>query len=197
MKKILLLSFLATTALFTITPAHAQESFPEIHNDPIKIHLIDAQDGSPIANLRVLLAAGYSQYDLRKGLWREEATSDAQGDIKLPRTMLNLGFLQILVAQNKPCTHKQSVQSLSIERIRIDGFSAPNHCGPAVADEKPGELNFFVRKLPVVEKKNTISTTPTSKIPTAKDYANDPAEEHKIAAVDPTKSTKLLAATQE
>jgi hypothetical protein len=197
MKKFLLFSFLTTAALSASTATHAQESYPEIHNDPIKIHLIDAQDGSPMANLRVVLAAGYSQDDLRKGLWRAEATSDTQGDVKLPRTMLNLGFMQILVAQDTPCTYKQSAQSLSIERIRTDGLSAPNHCGLVTANEKPGELNFFVRRLPVVKKKKSMFALLKSKIPTTKEYANDHANEHEIAAAEPAKSAKALETAQK
>ena len=154
MKKFLAFSLLATAALFTSNSAHAQESFPEIHNQPIKIHLLDAEDGSPKANFRVILVAGYSQDDLRKGLWREEAATDAEGDLKLPQAMLNLPWMQVIVAQGKLCRFKQPASGLSVERIREDGLSAPNPCGLAAANEKPGELNFFVRKLPVQKKKS-------------------------------------------
>jgi hypothetical protein len=41
-----------------------------------------------------------------------------------------------------------------VEHIRIDGLNGPNPCGLAVAEEKPGELNFFVRRLPPVKKKS-------------------------------------------
>ncbi len=152
-----LLALLATAALSTVTSAHAQESFPEIHNQPIKIHMLDAEDGSPKANLRVILVAGYSQDDLRKGLWREETATDSDGDLKLPRTMLNLPWMQVIVAQGKLCTYKQPAPGLSIEHIREEGLSAPNPCGLASASEKPGELNFFVQKLPPVKKRSKFS----------------------------------------
>jgi hypothetical protein len=158
MKKFLffspLLSFLAIATLSTPNLAHAQESFPEIHNQPIKIHLLDAEDGSPKANLRVILVAGYNQDDLRKGLWREETATDSDGDLKLPRAMLNLPWMQVIVAQGKLCIYKQPAPGLSVERIREEGLSAPNPCGLAAVTEKPGELNFFVRKLPPVKKRS-------------------------------------------
>jgi hypothetical protein len=58
------------------------------------------------------------------------------------------------VAQSKLCSYKQPAQGLSVERIREEGLNAPNPCGLAAANEKPGELNFFVRKLPEVKKKS-------------------------------------------
>ena len=147
-----LLSLLTIAAFSAVTAARAQESFPEIHNQPIKIHLLDAEDGSPKANFRVILVAGYSQDDLRRGLWRQDASTDAEGDLKLPQAMLNLPWMQVIVAQGSLCRFKQPAQGLSVEHIREEGLSAPNPCGLAAANEKPGELNFFVHKLPPVTK---------------------------------------------
>jgi hypothetical protein len=157
MKKFLLLSILTAAALHAALPAQAQESFPEIHNHPIRIHLLDADDGSPKSNFRVILVAGYNQDDLRKGLWRQDAATNSDGDLQLPKTMLNLPWMQVIVPQSKLCSFKQPAQGLSIERIREEGLSAPNQCGLANAQEKQGELNLFVSKQPTPRKHGKMS----------------------------------------
>jgi hypothetical protein len=145
MKKFLLFSAFLIAALCNSFSSHAQESFPEIHNQPIVIHFLDAGDASPQVHLHVILVAGYSQDDLRRSLWWEERTTDSRGDLQLPQAMINLPWVQVFVAQGKRCSRRQAAQTLSVERIRSDGMSSRNVCGLAAAKDKPGELNFFVQ----------------------------------------------------
>jgi hypothetical protein len=59
--------------------------------------------------------------------------------------LANLPWLQVWVGKKSLCqTHPRNT-SYSVELIRHDGLSAPNHCGTATVENKPGVFTVFVK----------------------------------------------------
>jgi len=136
---------LALTLLFPTRHASAQMFFPVIHPEPITVRIVDAQDGRPRAHLHVALVAGYDRNDVERHLWREEAVTDENGEIRLPGTLLNLPWLGVLMPKWNTCKSDPRIQAFSVERMRNDGFSAPNRCGTVTAIQQPGLLTVFAQ----------------------------------------------------
>lgn len=145
MRKVLLLICLMVAPWSAAWKARAQQSYPEVHDDPIRIRILTGTEGAPVPHLPVLLLAGYERNDLRKGLWQEEAATDDEGNLQVPSSLVNFPWLRIVPAKGiKPCLSKPSERVFSMERIRLDGLSAPNSCGPIALEDRPGTFNFFV-----------------------------------------------------
>ncbi len=123
----------------------ASEIFPVAHNERIILRIMDGRDGKPLPHAHVTLAGGYEERDLRNGLWREEALTDEQGRARLSEQLANLPWLRVWVARSKPCQAHPDRAIYSVERIRRDGLSGPNHCGEATGEDAPGVLTVFVR----------------------------------------------------
>jgi hypothetical protein len=123
----------------------AAESFPVVHTDPIIIHIVGGKTGQPLARLHLTLIAGYDQRDMREQLFREEVLTDEQGRVRLSNQFANLPWLQLWVGKKSLCqTHPRSA-SYSVDLIRRDGLSAPNRCGMATVENKPGVFTVFVK----------------------------------------------------
>src|ERR1700685_1161175 len=96
--------------------AQAQTSIPVDHREPITIHIVDGQDGHPIAHLHLALVAGYDRRDVERHLWLEAAMTDEHGDIRLPGTLLNLPWLRVLMPKSSTCKADPRTQTFSVER---------------------------------------------------------------------------------
>jgi hypothetical protein len=141
----LALSLAAVIALLTATLNGAAETFPVVHNEPITVRILGGKDGQPLAQLHLVLLAGYDQSDLHDQLYRAELLTDAHGQAHLPKQFANLPWLQVWVDKKPLCQSKPRGESFSVELIRRDGLSAPNRCGTAVVEDAPGVFTVFVK----------------------------------------------------
>ena len=139
------LALAAGLALLAASLAGADETFPNLHNEPIFVRVLDGQSGHPLAHLHLVLIAGYDQRDLHDRLWREEVLTDEQGRARLSAQLANLPWLQVWPAGAPSCQPRLRASSFSVERIRRDGLSAPNRCGLAAAEDAPGVFTVFVK----------------------------------------------------
>jgi hypothetical protein len=150
MTRLLLLAFCPAFYFATVLPGAAQlvsiESFPVDHEEPITIRVLNGKDGQPIANLRLVLLAGYSESDIAHRFWHEEAVTDAFGETRLPRPLVNFPFLQAVTVRASLCQTTPRGEFYKIGRIRSEGWSAPDHCGFVHAGHEPGVLTLFVRQ---------------------------------------------------
>jgi hypothetical protein len=121
------------------------ESFPVVHNEPITVRIVGGKDGRPLGRLHLTLIAGYDRLDMREQLFREEVLTDAQGQVRLSNQLANLPWLQVWVGKKSLCQEDAPKASFSVELIRRDGLSAPNHCGKATVEDKPGVITVFVK----------------------------------------------------
>jgi hypothetical protein len=149
------LTFGAGLALLAASVCSADEPTAVVHNDPITVRILGGKNGRPLAHVHLSLVAGYTQRDIRLQLWHEDAITDDQGNARLAKPLENLPFLQISVAKNRICQARFSSPSYSVERIRRDGLSTPNHCGIVTVQDAPGVFTVFVKTkdkapLPVV-----------------------------------------------
>jgi len=96
-----------------------------------------------LPHVRLNLTGGYDKRDLQVGQWRQEAFTDARGEIRLSNQMANLPYLQLSAAKSHLC-HSGS-PTFSVEQIRRDGLGAPNRCGTATVASAPGVLAVFVK----------------------------------------------------
>ncbi len=149
MIRTLAISLAAGLALGLALPAaaagNAGESFPVNHEDSIAVHILNGRNGQPLGHLHLILIAGYNQQDMRDQFWREEVISDAHGQVRLSNQMENLPWLQVWVGKKKLCQAKPRTASFSVDLIRRDGLSAPNHCGMATVEDAPGVFAVFVK----------------------------------------------------
>jgi hypothetical protein len=132
-------------ALMTASLCGADETFPVVHNEPITVRILGGKDGQPLAHLHLVLLAGYDQSDLHDQLYRAELLTDAHGQVRLPKQLANLPWLQVWVTKKPLCQAKPRGDSFSIELIRRDGLSAPNRCGTATVEDMPGVFAVFVK----------------------------------------------------
>jgi hypothetical protein len=95
--------------------------------------------------MHLVLLAGYDRNDLHDQLYRAELLTDAHGQAHLPKQLANLPWLQVWVAKKPLCQVKPRGESFSVELIRRDGLSAPNHCGKATVEDAPGVFTVFVK----------------------------------------------------
>ena len=138
-------SLAAGLALLTATANGADETFPVVHNEPITLRILNGQDGRPLAQVHLVLIAGYDQRDIHDQLWREESLTDEQGKARLSSQLANLPWLQVWVDKKPLCQADPRQGSFSVERIRRDGLSTPNRCGTATAEDAPGVFTVFVK----------------------------------------------------
>jgi hypothetical protein len=131
--------------LLTATLNGAAETFPVIHNEPITVRILGGKDGLPLAHQHLTLLGGYDQSDLHDQLYRSEVLTDSHGQVKLPRQLANLPWLQVWVDKKPLCQAKPRGENFSVELIRRDGLSAPNRCGTATVEETPGVFTVFVK----------------------------------------------------
>jgi hypothetical protein len=116
-----------------------------MHNEPITVRVLSGKDGQPQAHLHLLLIAGYDQGEMHDHLFHEEALTDAQGQARLSNQIANLPWLQVWVGKKMLCQARPRSESFSVELIRRDGFSAPNRCGIATVEDRPGVFTVFVK----------------------------------------------------
>jgi len=141
---LLAISILGIT-LFSLN-APAQTSIPVDRKEPIVIHIVDGQDGHPIAYLHLALVAGYDRRDLERHLWVEDAMTDEHGDVRLPGTLMNLPWLRVSMPKSSMCKADPRVETFSVERMRNDGLSSPNRCGTVTVGERPGLFTLFAQE---------------------------------------------------
>jgi hypothetical protein len=141
----LALSLAAGASLLTATLNGAAETFPVVHNEPITVRILSGKDGLPLVHVHLVLLAGYDQRDLHDQLFRSEVLTDSHGQVRLPRQLANLPWLQVWVAKKPLCQAKPRGDSFSVELIRRDGLSAPNRCGTAVVEDAPGIFTVYVK----------------------------------------------------
>jgi hypothetical protein len=95
--------------------------------------------------MHLTLIAGYDRSDMRKQLFREEALTDAHGQLRLSNQLANLPWLQVWVEKKTLCEGNPRVASFSVELMRRDGLSTPNRCGMATIEDKPGVFTVYVK----------------------------------------------------
>jgi len=135
---------LAAWALGVLLAA-AGESFPAEHREPITVRVLDGKTGKPLAHLRLTLVGGYTEKDIGQRLWREEAVTDAAGEVRVPRALGDLPFLEVRPRKTKLCQETSRGETYNVGRIRGEGFNAPNSCGFVKAAASPQVLVVFAR----------------------------------------------------
>jgi hypothetical protein len=187
-------ALLVAALLLPMSAVRADETFPVAHTEPIAVHVLYGKDGKPLAHAHLLLVAGYSPEELKMQTWREEAISDENGKAQLSNQLANLPFLQVWVFKKKTCQLTPRNEIFSIERIRRDGLSTPNHCGTVSAEAAPGVFTVFVKgKIKVPAKQKQAASMATGKLhpmplPAKPEAAQMPAILPAIAVVAPAVS---------
>jgi hypothetical protein len=123
----------------------ADEVFPVVHPEPITVRVVDGKGGKPQARVHVVLVAGYDRHDLRQGLWREEAVTDAEGKVRISGALRNLPLLRVEVLKRHACATGIDEEVIAVERIRLAGLSGANRCGFAPIEDAPGVFTAFVK----------------------------------------------------
>jgi hypothetical protein len=139
------LALTAAIAFLTVSNCVADETFPVVHDDPITVRIVGGINGIPLSNLHLVLIGGYDQSDLHDQLYRREVLTDTFGNVRLPKQLANLPWLQVWVNKMPLCQSNPRKTSFSVELIRRDGLNAPNLCGPVSAQETPGIFTVFVK----------------------------------------------------
>jgi hypothetical protein len=138
-------SFAAGLVLVVASARGVSEKFPVMHNEPITIRILGGKDGQPLGRMHLTLIAGYDRSDMRKQLFREDVLTDVHGQLRLSNQLANLPWLQVWVEKKKLCQENPRIASFSVELMRRDGLSTPNHCGMVAVEDKPGVFNVFVK----------------------------------------------------
>jgi hypothetical protein len=131
--------------LIAATASGAGESFPVVRREPITVRILGGKDGQPLGRLHLKLIAGYDRNDMREQLFREEALTDAHGEMRLSNQLTNLPWLQVWVDKKTLCEENPRIESFSVELMRRDGLSTPNRCGKVTVEDKPGVFTVFVK----------------------------------------------------
>jgi hypothetical protein len=140
---------LAAVAALAVVPIYgAVESFPEAHPEPITVRVLSGKGGQPLPHLHLVFVAGYDKGDMRRQLFRDEAITDAQGQVRLPNQIANLPWLQVWVNGKPLCQSRPRKAGFSVELMRREGLSTPNHCGIITVADAPGTFNVFVHGKP-------------------------------------------------
>lgn len=140
----LVLSMGAALVIQATALCDSNEIFPNAHNDPITVRIMNGKYGVPIGHAHLIVTGGYDERDIGLRLWREELLTDANGEVRLPNGLANLPLLQLTVAKHKLCQSHSKAAMFSVERMRRDGLSAPNRCGTATVEDAPGVFTVFV-----------------------------------------------------
>jgi hypothetical protein len=122
----------------------AGQAIPVDHREPITVRVMNGKNGLPLAHLHLTVIAGYDDRDIRHQLWEEEVSTGNSGEVRLPQGLVDFAFLQVLLRNAKAC-QKDSRQLYNLERIRNDGFSAPNDCGIVHVLDASGVLTIFAK----------------------------------------------------
>jgi len=125
--------------------AWANETFPVVHDAPIRVQIRSGLNGKPVLRVHLLAVAGYNEEDLRQQMWREEALTDGEGKAYLSSRISNLPFLQVWVTGASLCQDKPRIEAFSVDRVRRDGLSTPNRCGVITSVDEPGLFTVFVK----------------------------------------------------
>lgn len=125
--------------------AWANETFPAVHDAPIRVQIRSGLNGKPVLRVHLLAVAGYNEEDLRQQMWREEALTDGEGKAYLSSRISNLPFLQVWVTGASLCQDKPRIEAFSVDRVRRDGLSTPNRCGVITSVDEPGLFTVFVK----------------------------------------------------
>jgi len=147
--------------LIASTACAADEVFPVVHNEPIAVRVLDGKTGKPQPHTHVLLVAGYDRRDLRLAMWREEAVTDAAGQVQFSGALRNLPLLRVEIIKRHACAPGASEAAASVERIRRDGLSGVNRCGTNAVADTPGVFTVFVTGKRAGKKKAEPETNPT------------------------------------
>jgi hypothetical protein len=138
-------SLAAGLALIAASGRGEGESFPVVHNEPITVRILGGKDGQPQGRLHLIFIAGYNWNDMREQLFREEALTDAHGQVRLSNQLANLPWLRVWVDKETLCQENPRIASYSVELMRRDGLSTPNRCGKATVEDRPGVFIVFVK----------------------------------------------------
>src|SRR5690348_12430719 len=79
------------------------ELFPVQHLEPITVRVLDGKTGTPLPHQRLRLAGGYDAKDIEQGLWPAEVRTDAAGEARVPRGLVDFPFLQVRVEKARLC----------------------------------------------------------------------------------------------
>ena len=139
------MAFAVAAMALLASAGRGEGSVPASHPEPITIQILEGKGGAPLAHVHLLLVAGYDDRDLRLGLWREEAITDAKGRVSLPHALKDFSFVEVWVAKRKLCEAHGRSLAINLDRVRNEGMSTPNQCGTTVVEDAPGVLTVFVK----------------------------------------------------
>jgi hypothetical protein len=145
MNRMLSIGAAGLVMLIACAACAADEVFPVVRNEPIAVRVLDGKNGKPQPHAHVLLVAGYDRRDLKLAMWREEAMTDAAGEVHLSDALRNLPLLRIEMIKRHSCAPDLSDAAASVERIRRDGLSSANRCGTIAVADTPGVFTVFVK----------------------------------------------------
>lgn len=140
-----MLRFFAAAAACALAVASAfvsGEVIPVDHREPITVRVLDGRTGLPFAHIWLVLVAGYDDHDIARRLWLEEAATNEDGEVSLPKSLVNFPYLAVSLKTAKACAPRAA---FNMGRIRIEGLNAPNHCGTRMQAETPAVLTIFAR----------------------------------------------------
>ena len=118
---------------------------PVNHHEPITVRVLDGRAGVPLARVHLTLIAGYDERDLHQGLWQEEAITDGAGLARVPDSLVNFPYMQVIVARHRMCIGDVSRSRFSMERIRFSGLNSPNRCGVYTVENLSGVFVVFAK----------------------------------------------------
>jgi hypothetical protein len=139
------MAFAVAAMALLASAGRGEGSVPASHPEPITIQILEGKGGAPLAHVHLLLVAGYDDRDLRLGLWREEAITDAKGRVSLPHALKDFSFVEVWVAKHKLCEAHGRSLAINLDRVRNEGMSTPNQCGTTVVEDAQGVLTVFVK----------------------------------------------------
>jgi hypothetical protein len=123
----------------------ARASEPVVHHEPITVRVLDGRGGVPLARVHLTLIAGYDERDLHQGLWQEEAVTNGAGFARVPDSLVNFPYLQVVVARHRMCIGDVTESRFSMERIRFAGLNSPNRCGVLTVENLSGVFVIFAK----------------------------------------------------
>jgi len=123
----------------------ARASEPVVHHEPITVRVLDGRGGVPLARVHLTLIAGYDERDLHQGLWQEEAVTNGAGFARVPDSLVNFPYLQVVVARHRMCVGDVTESRFSMERIRFAGLNSPNRCGVLTVENLSGVFVIFAK----------------------------------------------------
>jgi len=123
----------------------ARANEPVVHHEPITVRVLDGRGGVPLARVHLMLIAGYDERDLHQGLWQEETVTNGAGFARVPDSLVNFPYLQVVVARHRMCIGDVTESRFSMERIRFAGLNSPNRCGVLTVENLSGVFVIFAK----------------------------------------------------